>query len=340
MSDLLWIEIDLKKIKENILNIQKYAKKKLIPIIKSNAYNLGDLELMKLVKELDLDYAAVVDLNEALALLKHDANYKILILNSIEKHEYAYLNEFKNLAISINRVEDIQNLEKQKITRNLKVHIQIDTGMNRHGFNNIQNFEDGIEKLKLLANVEIEGLYTHFSSLKKSFVQLNIFKGYVEKYPFKIIHLAASSTYKQLDFGNYVRVGLDMYGSTKENQAIKVACYPLSINDVLKGQTIGYDETYKAKKDMKVAVLPIGYANGFRRDLKGSMVMVYNKLYKTIGNVCMNHLFVQVDDDVNLNSEFIITSPDHPIEEMAKHLHTIPHEILCMLNIKTKKYIR
>jgi len=340
MRDLLWIEINLKKIKENIHYIQEHSKKRLIPIIKSNAYNLGDLELMELINEIELDYAAVVDMNEAITLLNANANYKILVLNSLEKCEYNYLNNFKNLAISINKFEDIDALQEHKIFRKVNVHLQVDTGMSRHGFNNIQDYKYGLEKLKEMDNIHIEGLYTHFTSLKNAFNQLEKFKDYANAYPFKMIHLASSSTYKQLDFGNYVRVGLDIYGSTKENQAIKVACYPLCINNVQKGSTIGYDETYFVTKDMRVAVLPIGYANGFRRDLRGYKVMVNNKLYNTVGNVCMNHLFVEVDANVNMKSEFIITNLNHSIENMARYLNTIPHEILCMLNIKTKKYIR
>lgn len=339
MRDLFWIEIDLRKIKENILDIQKQANKKLIPVIKSNAYNLGDLQLMKLVKEMGLDYAAVVDMNEALELLKKDAGFQILILNSLQKSEYKYLNIYPNLAISINKLEDAQNLSGTYLNRKVKVHLQVDVGMNRLGFNKLNDFKGALYKLVDMDNVEIEGIYTHFSSLNKAYDQLEKFKNYSILYPFNMVHLAASITYKEIDFGNYVRVGLGVYGYNKENQAIKVVSYPIAINYVQKGETIGYSETYLATKDIKVAVLPIGYANGFRRDLKGYNVMVGSKFYKIIGNICMNHIFVEIDDDVNMDSEFIITSPEYPIEEMANYLNTIGHEILCMLNIKNKKYI-
>jgi alanine racemase len=339
MRELLWMEIDLKKIKENILNIQKETNKKLIPVIKSNAYNLGDLELAKLVKELDLDYAAVVDLREAIDLLSYDDSFKILILNSLNQDEYEYLNNYPNLAISLNNLNDITNFNNAKLNRKVNVHLQIDTGMNRLGFTDLEDFKCTLELLKQLDNVVIEGIYTHFSSLNNSKIQLEKFKNFHALYPFKMVHLAASSTYKEIDFGNYVRVGLDVYGSSKNNQAIKVVCYPIAINHIKKGDSIGYNEAYLATNDMKIAVLPIGYANGFRRSLGGYKVMVDGKLYNSVGNVCMNHLFIEINDSIDMNSQFIITSPSYPIEEMAKYLNTISHEILCMLNIKNKKYI-
>lgn len=340
MRDLLWMEIDLNKIRSNLIDIQKCTNKKIIPVIKSNGYNLGDLQVMELVHELNLDYGAVVDAFEALKLLEVNPNYKILILNSLEASQYEIINNYPALAITINSLDDVQRLAEYQLKRILKVHIQVDTGMNRLGFTSRDDFDLCIQRLKNIKNVNIEGLQTHFSSLKNSSRQLKKFKEFVNVYDFKMIHLAASSTYLSIDYGNYVRVGLDIYGATKDRQSITIKCYPITINNVKKGESIGYDEDYIADEDIKVAILPIGYANGFRRSLKSYGVVANNKLYKSIGIVCMNHLFVKVDDDINLSTEFIITSPDYPIEIMAKYLNTIPHEILCMFNINKKLYIR
>lgn len=338
MSQLLSMEIDLNIIKENINAIQKLSNKKLIPVIKSNAYNLGDYKLMELVSEMKLTYGAVVDMDEALRLLNYNPNYSILILNSLLQQEYGYLNKYPNLAISINKIEDAISLSRIELFHTINVHLQIDTGMNRLGFTSILDFRKALAILLTIKNVNVEGLYTHFSSLNNSDKQLVKFEEYSSLYPFKIVHLAASSTYEHIDFGNYIRVGLNVYGVNKFTQSIKVSCYPLEINNIKKGESVGYEETYVALTDMRVAVLPIGYANGFRRSLSGYKLLLNGKFYKTIGLVCMNHLFVEVDDSVNMNSEFIITSIDHPVEDMAKYLNTTPHEILCMLNIDNKIY--
>jgi len=338
MRDLLWMEIDLKQIVNNIKDIEKNAKKKVIPVVKSEAYNLGEYVINYLVNNLNLDYLAVVDFKEATRL--SNLNQEILILNSLEKEEYAFLNQYPNLVISINRMLDVENLNLTKLNRTVKVHIQVDTGMNRFGFKELSEVNVAINKLKTNPNVQLEGLYTHFTSKKNAKKQLNRFIKYTSLYNFKMIHLAASSTYKFIDYGNYVRVGLDVYGINSKMQSLKISCFPIEIRKIAKGETVGYDETYKAKKNLKIALLPIGYANGFRRSLKGYKIMAKNKLYKTIGNICMNHVFVEIDDDVDLNTEFIITSKEHPIEKMAKFLKTTPHEILCMFNIKERKYLK
>ena len=339
MSNKLRIEINLNQVLDNIKYIQEVSNKNLIPVIKSGAYNLGVKELMKLIDNLNIEYAAVVDTREALELLNDNENYRILILNSLESKDYIHLNNYPNLAISINSLEDYNNLCNIKTNRKIKVHIQVDTGMNRLGFKNIDEYKFLINNLIKNDNVIIEGLYTHFSSLNNALNQIDVFKKYSDIYDFKMIHLASSSTYQNIDVGNYVRVGLDVYGSTKEMQSIKVVSSPISINKVKKGESIGYDEKYIATKDIKVAVLPIGYANGFRRSLTGFKLKSKNKLYSVIGKVCMNHIFVEVDDDISIDSEFIITSNDYPIEIMASFLDTVPHEILCMLNISNRIYI-
>ena len=339
MSDKLTMEINLLQIKDNIKYIQDITNKKIIPVIKSNAYNLGSNKLMELISRMDIDYAAVVDGKEALELLNHNKDFRILILNSLEFDEYQYLNSYDNLAISINSLEDFNNLTTYKFNRKVKVHLQVDTGMNRLGFKNIDELKFVVSNLKQNKNIDLEGLYTHFTSSKNTFNQIEKFREYCDVYDFKMIHLASSSTYNKIDIGNYTRVGLDIYGSNKEMQSVKVVARPISIQNVSKGESVGYDESYTANSNIKIAVLPIGYANGFRRSLSGFKLMSKNKLYSVVGKVCMNHIFVEVDEDITIDSEFIITSKDYPIEIMAKYLDTVPHEILCMLNISNRKYI-
>lgn len=339
MSDLLKMEIDLNQIRNNILNILEVSKKGLIPVIKSNAYNLGDITLMELIDNLNLDYAAVVDMQEALRLLNYNPNFRLLILNSCLPADYEYLDKYPNITISVNNLNDLKNIDKHKFKRILKVHFQIDTGMNRLGFTNYFEYERTLNSLLKRRDIKVEGIYSHFSSLKNSEEQLKNFIPYTKTHDFEMVHLASTETYKNLDFGNYVRVGLDIYGVCSLRQSIKVSCYPLAINKLKKGTSLGYNETYHALAEQLIAVLPIGYANGFRRSLREYEVLVKNKLYPVVGLICMNHTFVLVDEDINLDSEFVITSKEHPIENMADFLNTTPHEILCMLKIKQVEYI-
>lgn len=343
MNDLLYMEINLKAIKANIQSIVAQTKKNIIPVIKSNAYGLGDIEIMSLIDELNLDYAAVVDMSEAKRLLDYNPNFRILILNSLQKEDIPYLIKYPSLTITINEIKDIRLLNEVSLQRKIKVHLQIDTGMNRLGLKDESEYLKTLELIKSNPNIEIEGIYTHFTGPENRINQEQKFVNFVKAYPYQIIHVAASSTCRLSSVGNYVRVGMDIYGSGEKKdvkQAIKVACRPLKIQSIKAGETIGYDQEFLATKDMLVAVLPIGYRNGFRRSLHGFPVLVNGKRYSTIGIVCMNHLFVKVDEDVNLDSEFIITSSELPVSEIAEYLGTVPHEVLCMLRIEKKVYIK
>lgn len=343
MYNTLYMEINLQTIKDNIQSIVAQTQKNIIPVIKSNAYGLGDIEIMNIIDELGLDYAAVVDMGEAKRLLDYNPNFRILILNSLQKEEFLYLNQYPFITISINEIKDIELLNEFSLKRKIKVHLQIDTGMNRLGFKDESEYLQTLELIKSNPNIEIEGIYTHFTGPENRLNQEQKFLNFMKAYPYQIIHVAASSTCRLSLIGNYVRVGMDIYGSGGKKdvkQAIKVACRPLKIHRIKAGETIGYDQEFLATEEMLVAILPIGYRNGFRRSLQGFPVLVNGKRYSTIGIVCMNHLFVKVDVDVSIESEFIITSPELPVSEVAEYLGTVPHEVLCMLQIDNKVYIK
>jgi alanine racemase len=106
----------------------------------------------------------------------------------------------------------------------------------------------------------------------------------------------------------------------------------------MSGEGLGYTRGYTSEKDELIAVLPIGYYNGLNRKLKGFYVLANGKRYKIVGNVCMNHMFVLVDEDVDLSTEFIITSNELPVSEIAEYLETIVHEVLCSFKVYDVRY--
>jgi alanine racemase len=336
------MEIDLRKIKANIEKIKQSTNKDIIVVVKSNAYSLNDIEVTKYLEEIKIKYVAVVDTVEAMRLLQNGIKMNILILNSIDSSWYPSLALYPNLIVSINSIEEAISFSNYNFSSLVKVHIQIDTGMNRLGFKEKAEYLKALALLKTNPNIMIEGIYTHFTDSNNYENQENIFKNYSLEYPYQIIHLAASSTFLKSQIGNFVRVGLFVYGdSTNQSmQSLKVACKPLKIFDLKKGEKLGYDQDYVALEDEKIALLPIGYFNGYRRSLRGFFVLCEHKRYQTVGKICMNHLFVKIDSTPTMNSEFIITNEELSIFEMAEYLKTVPHEILCMMNISDKRYIR
>ena len=335
---MLYSEIDLTQLLCNLDAIKRIAKKDVIPVIKSDAYRLGAIEIGKFLSLNNIKLMAVVDINEAIAV----ANVKsdLLVLNGISANDYHILNKFDNFVLTINSREDAINLANYTFSRKVKAHFKINVGINRSGFDNYDEFQKTYNLVSKNPQIIIEGIYTHFTDSKNHKSQEENFASFLKDYNFKYIHCAASSTYLHSQVGNYTRIGVDLFGDGLVNkQIVRIITKPLFIKEVKKGDTIGYDRAYQALEDELIAVLPIGYYNGFGRRLAGFPVLINNKRYPTVGKVCMNHLFVRVDNEVRIDSEVIITSPDLPIHEMAKYLQTISHEVLCMLNINDKRYI-
>ena len=340
MDDLLYMEVDLRKFAGNLREIAKLSGKSVLPVIKSEAYRMGALAIARKIADMGVGLVAVADLKEALPLAR-DFDFEILILNGARECEFPNLEVFPNLVLSVNSLREAESLIGYGFQRKVKVHMQIDTGMNRLGFSDFREYARALELL-LSGNFLPEGIYTHFTDSENAKIQLEKFLPYANHFPYEIIHTAASSAYLSTDYGTHVRVGVDLYAQQKGNlkQIVKIACRPLAIRKLKKGEELGYDRAYAAERDELIAVLPIGYFNGFRRSLGGFPVYANGKRYPTVGKVCMNHLFVRVDEEVNLDTEFIITSEELPAGEIAEYLGTVAHEVLCMFRIDNIRYLK
>lgn len=336
------MQINLSAILKNITAIKQITGKKVIPVIKSNAYNFGDVEVCKYLADNGIEYFAVVDTEEARRLIAAEVKANILVLNGALPEEMEFYEQNSNLIISVNSYKEALDIIQNYWGEHLQVHLQIDTGMNRLGIKTVEECKETIAVLRT-ANIAIEGIYTHFSSLNNLEKQEKEFKKYTQLAKFSMIHCAATSTYAATTIGNYVRVGLGIYGyetNDQFTQALSIFATPLTINDIKAKETVGYSEAFIAPHDMRVAVLPIGYSNGYSRNLSGFDVYAAGQRYKVIGKVCMNHLFVAVDEHVNMDTKFYITCQELSVKEMASYLKTIEHEILCMFNIKNREYLK
>lgn len=334
-------EIDLNRLKHNYLSIEEQTKKQVIPVIKSDGYGLGAVEISSALNELGVKLVAVNDVYEAITLKEHNFLFNILIMNSIELNDYTYLYKYPSLILTINSVDDITNLNEYCYLKQIRVHLQVDTGMSRLGIKSLNEYQEILDVIQYNNKFVLDGIYTHYTSVENYLFQEKKFKKFIDLFAPPLIHTAASSTYQFPTLGNAIRIGLDLYGDgSKENikQVITIKVNPIAINVLEKGQTVGYNEKYKAEEKQRIAVLPIGYNDGYKRQLNDFYVVSNNKKYNIIGTICMNHLFVSIDDTVTLNSEFELISDNIPIIEIANHLHTIPGDIMCGLKIKNKIY--
>ena len=335
--------IDLKQILKNAKSIEEKSKKNLICVIKSNAYNLGALKVASYLYEHGYLYFAVVCIKEANNLVDGGFKGQLIILNSIDENDLDFVNQNDTIIPSINSIDDAKIFSRYSFTRKIKVHLQIDTGMNRLGFCDIQECKEAINLLLNNSNIIIDGVYTHYTSLDNKKNQEDIFKKYLSLYDFKMIHASATPTYSHASIENYVRVGMDLYGDNEENQSVSVYEKVASIRKVVKGATVGYNEDYLCLIDTYVALLTVGYNEGIIRGMQGNTLYLEGKMYPIIGRVCMNHLFINVNgynDIDNIKSKYFeITSKNNTLKKHAKYLNTISYEVLLLMNFTDREYL-
>lgn len=265
-----WCEVYLNKLEDNIDKIKNIiGEKKLIGVVKGDAYGLGIADISTFLEN-KVDIIAVADMEEANKITREK---DVLILSPLCQEE-CFKSNRDNLIMSIDNEEILQKISKEDKHR---VHIYIDTGMNRMGIkpDRLDWMLENIEKN--YKNIKVEGLYTH---LHKAFdeeytlKQIQRFKDVTLKYKDKIdiIHCAASSAIineklmNAADFTTGVRAGNVMYGYIGQNKGMKKVfdyfAKAVSVYDVKNGDTVGYGAKYKASKDMTVGILPVGNVQG------------------------------------------------------------------------------
>ncbi len=339
-----YAKINLKNIENNVQKIIKsYPEYQYyFGVVKADCYGHNDLAVVKSIIAGGCNYLAVATLDEALEIRAEYKDIPILCLGVINP-KYLTICEENNITITISSLSYTKELIKENHS-NLKVHLKINTGMNRLG---IRVKEEINETYSLLKDnqITIEGLFTHIynaNNKKDTENQITKFKELITDLNFEeipIIHLAASETlinYPKLPFINGCRLGIIMYGFTyKEDlklaSTISLHSEVIQINELHKGDKLGYGGAYIAKTDELIAVVCIGYADGIIRKNTGRYVYINNQRYPIIGNICMDMLFVKIDNSVKVGDDVVILKDINHINEVAKYLDTIPYEILCTI---------
>lgn len=345
MENRAWVEIDLDAIRHNYKIIsEKSNGAKICPVIKDNAYGHGAVVLAKLYEELGASYFAVSNIDEAIQLRENGISLPILILGYTPIKEAINLNKY-NITQTIYSLEYGKSLNKQGYKINC--HLKIETGMNRIGFKDYKEMEEVCN----LDNLSFEGIFTHFSDCLNDeysayqFDNFNKAINYLESkgITFKIKHCANSGTIFKHPFYHLdmVRPGIILYGLGGFDglrQALSLKAKVIHIKEVKKGEAIGYDRTYFASKDTKVATVSIGYGDGYFRYNKGKNTIEINgKQANILGNICMDMCMVDVSDiDCKLYDEAIIYGD---LDKIASNIDTIPYELICAINHRVpKKY--
>ena len=346
------MEVDLNAFEHNIKQIKNYvgANVKIMPVIKANAYGTWINRRLDVIGKFEIVAVATVD--EAVELRKIGFEKKILVLNQPFIEEIEKIIKY-NISIGISSNEFLKELGKYE--EKVIVHVEIGTGMGRTGIHP-KRVSEYINLIKDCKNICIEGIYTHLSSadIDKEYTekQLASFENAVKIAEsiigsLKYVHASASNgiiNFKQ-SYYNLVRPGIILYGypsaeDTLEKIDLKPVCKLKSkitlIKTVKEGTSIGYSRSYITNKESKIATIPIGYADGLRRNLSNKGYVIINgKKVPIIGNVCMDGFMADVTelDNVKVGDDvYIWDNESITLEEIAKMCGTINYEIMCTVS--------
>ena len=385
--DKTYVEINLDTLRNNAKEIiKKYNDYKYyFGVVKSNAYGHGEYIVNELIKR-GINYIAVSYLEEAIKVRQYNKDIPILCFVPVHLDDL-------NLAIDNNitiTIADNIYLDQliKKLNKKVKVHIKLDTGMNRLGIKEKDVFDEVYGKIMDNEYMPLEGIYTHFSTIG---LHDKTYDNEVEKFKYltrninlssiPIIHLTSSAnlvSHDKIDFANGVRLGSILYGynptvrtSNKGiiniirnirnkliqniynlskvytnvelniKPAFKMYTNILQIKAVKKGEHIGYGLSYKAKDNIKIAIIPIGYNNGIGFGINSHQVIINNQKYNVIGQTSMNMMIILIDDNVNINDKVEIINDILTTRVVASYTNKLPIEILLMTGrSNTKLYVQ
>lgn len=366
-------EIDLNAVSHNLNAVKNITgNRPVIAVVKADAYGHGAVEVSKKIIKGGVHCLAVAFNNEAIQLRDSGIRSKILVL--FERHD---IREFFDYGLTpvVHDLETARRLhrEARKRIRRLNIHVKIDTGMGRLGFNNEHVVED-IISISKMDYLNIEGILSHFSEVdirdkscaqeqlsKFNEIRKSLPKTIRNNFLFHIANSAATMSFKDAHM-DAVRPGLMLYGyspimgqgSRVKNKgaelkpAMRVRTNILALRKVPKGTPISYGGTFIARRESLIAVIPVGYADGYGRALSNNaVVLVKGKRAPVIGRVCMDLTMVDVTEVEGISEKDEIALLGKQGEEeitawdLAKNSATIPYEILTSLGNRSRRiYIR
>jgi len=371
-----WAEIDLDAARHNFIKIREALSEntRLCCVVKANAYGHGAVQLATLYQELGADFFAVSNIEEAMQLRKYCINQPILILGYTPAECAEILAQY-NISQAVFSLEYAQKLNKfaQEAGEKIKIHIKLDSGMGRLGFSCKHNMEDTPElnhayMACCLPYLETEGVFTHFAVAddgddgeeytKKQYQSFEYGVNWLKNMGvnFEIKHIsnsAAISDYSEFQL-DMVRAGIVLYGENpSEDIETKLDLKPVmslkavvsQVKTIDAGDSVSYGRTYVAERPTKIATVPVGYADGFRRsNANGGVVAVHGKLVPIVGRVCMDQVMIDVSsiDEIAEGDLVTIMGVDGAVSvtagDIAKQNNTINYEVLCAVGERVPRF--
>ncbi|WP_462254210.1 bifunctional UDP-N-acetylmuramoyl-tripeptide:D-alanyl-D-alanine ligase/alanine racemase [Ekhidna sp.] len=350
------LEVNFEALHHNLTQYQSLlnGKTQLMVMVKANAYGAGLLEVANFMQHQQVDMLGVAYVDEAIQLRKNGISIPIMIMNPyIESFDQF---ERYDLQAEIFSITHFKRMLRDTVRRP-GIHLKIDTGMHRLGFKP-NELDDLITLLEANRDVKVEGIFTHFSSAEQTeedeftIEQAELFEAAYDRLshvlgynPLKhACNSAGIVRWPQYHF-DMVRLGIGLHGFDPA-ESLKLR-YPGQLKTVIsqiqhldKGATVGYSRKGLITRKSRIAILPIGYEDGYSRIFGNgnASVSVGGNLCHTVGNVCMDMIMVDVTDtNAKEGDEVTVFGSNPTIEDLAKISSTMPYEILTNVSSRVKR---
>ncbi|MGE4588428.1 MAG: alanine racemase [Acidaminococcaceae bacterium] len=354
-----WAEIDLDAIAHNIREAKKKISKstKLCAVVKADAYGHGAVQVAQTALAAGADFLSVALLQEAIELRQAAIKAPILILGALQEEcaEETVENEISQALFTIDSAK-LLSATAVKLGKKAKVHLVIETGMNRIGISPEHAGEFAAE-VSVLPGIEIEGIFSHFAladardktfcheqyeKFEKAFSQIR-----ARGIEIAIKHISNSATISELPEMqlNMVRQGITLYGLWPSDDVdrcldyqpvMKLKTKVIFIKQIERGETVGYGRTFTAERPTKIATLPLGYADGISRKVSNKgYVLLKGKKAPIVGRICMDQFMIDITDieNVEIGDEVLVFgSKELSADKVAEWTETISYEVLCAVS--------
>jgi alanine racemase len=360
------VEVNLARLSENFHSIQKkVAPAKVMPILKANAYGHGLVEVAQHMQSLGAGYLGVAVLEEGILLREKGITIPILVLGGILGNQIVHFLKY-DLTITASSIEKLCQVEELAAHMGViaKVHLKIDTGMERIGVH-YYNAEDLLETALKCRNVYIEGIFSHFansenSNLNHARLQIERFNEVLNFYdraslkPPPLRHMSNSGAILQLPEANFdlVRPGLLLYGvypspettrTVEVRPALSWKSRVVYFKVIKPGHPVGYGSTWETDHLVRAVTVPVGYGDGYFRSMSHrASVLIRGNKYPVVGLISMDQVVVNIEWDSAYNNDEVVLigeveNQSITVEDLAAWAGTIPYEILTNINTRVPR---
>lgn len=359
------VEIDLSAITDNYTGIQTYVEnQRIMCILKANAYGHGMVKIAQHLQSIGVTYLGVAYLEEGILLRKSGITIPILVMGGILDNQIPYFIEY-DLTITASSVSKLEQIERvsQSMSQRAKVHLKIDTGMERIGVH-YYSAHDLIPLSLAVQHCDVEGIYTHFASADEdddaiSQRQIGRFKHVLDLYDDyqrpALVHYSNSAglQYQHLLPSTMVRVGLLLYGVYPSDALRSI----IQVRPALSWKTrvvyfkvvkpdhpVSYGGKWTSDKMTRVVTLPVGYGDGYMRAMSNkAQVLIRGKKYDNVGAICMDQMMINIEWETAYNNDEVVLIGEQDgqrvsVEDLADWAETIPYEILTNINTRVPRH--